>query len=339
MAKRKLDKKKILYCRWTIYFFKTIGLAPVVVDFTIKKDNKNNNNLELLLMRFESTKFCITYNVVLTILVAILNTFGILVPHGRGVYRLEFDHLIEVTGDTFGTVTAVYVLIYNCVKREKIIKIAMKISNLVNILRKEGYDDVDDDKRINGLWMLKEFYLTMGISWFLIVSTTPMLPIDFMILFTLTDLSVLVICGTLMLYGLTLKILLHLLKIVNANFKQFYRETTANFNKNYVYVKNITYNGDKNNIDSVLRLREIFWSLCELSESVNDFFATPVLMCVAYVFEILIVYLYFLIKPMVVEKNLLTSSILIRSFFEIVILIVSMVFLTKSVTTFLRQVN
>lgn len=290
--------------RYTYYFFKVIGLAPVSFQ---------TRSIKLNQPEFTISKLSWLHNFLLILFVVVFNYFSSFIAY-KHTLIVCFDRMIDSFRTVFAVTTTVYILIIYCISQKKIILIANKLKNYKYLL------SLNDD-----LWLSRRNYAIIGLTWFSVILLTPTAqiyskaPLSYLSVY-LCDLiisSMLIQCS----------ILLNLMK-----------KFAKTVNEYFFHVLNHRINFDVK-MGKITYLCKLYSSICETTEELFNFYSILMFISIAYLFTSLTFYTYYMTTPILIDRDTFSLNLFAHCFIQITNYVVALMILTKSVSAFILEVR
>ena len=308
------------------YFFKIFGLATM--NFGTK--STDSNKVHTLL--FTRSQLGILYNVILISSITALNYFVIrYVVFENSLEMIDFEKLIDCFHTTIAGLSSIVILITFSIQQEKMVNIANKFNGLIMSTINLNSKIINIKENLS--YNIKQVYfwniLTLIMMFATIQSKNPKMNIRYCNIFTCN----LIITSTVIQYNVILKLIYQILRTINANFNDISKEVVhSRIDKTHL-ISN-TDNPDRLVKGSKFgRLRELYLTLCEVSEDISNFYSQPMLMSTSYIVVTMIFFSNYIVKPLLLGRNASSLWELSHPFSRIIHYSLSLTMLTKSVTT------
>lgn len=323
------NTKNQLLAESVYYAFKLFGVA------TIKVEIKASNNRRAQLSSFTSSKFGIAYNLFLVSFVLAFYYFALKVSFLSVIRRIHFDHIIYDLHNLSAGLTCIFILTYYCIRQERTASIAskMKIINdmMINVNNK-SYDYHEKIRR-----SLKKILLFTSLIWIPIIATIDMDQLDVCLSYVYIQACNMTILCAMLQYSIILNYLRHILSAVNENFLKVTKNNRVqSFDSNSI---NINHSTPQIKFDSIWQLRELYLSVCQVSDDLSQFYSPPMLLCLSHIFITLLFLSHCIIKPIFLYGvNTLPIRLILYCFFRMSQYIMSLFILTKMATAAISEV-
>lgn len=313
--------------RVVIIFFKLIGLAT----FTYRIDAQKKRMLYI----FQYSKFDIVYNA--TLISLMLASLYISIPFRL---KLEYENRtnltvsIEIVQTILGAVVICTILLLYCVEQKSLVRIMNRLTDIE--------DELD---RFHGPLRRQRVSCTMIVVCILNGCLAITLAITEILAFHtgpiswLTDILPTFHAGWLLIqYFLLVTIIQADFTDVNRAIQNLSRVSTPDFRPQTlcqtrrVIVTNST-------VHQLLKLRDVHYHLCEISENVSDFYSLPVLFGVTFLFLTLVYNGYYLLSPLLMIDEVLEYKVFSNTVCWIIYVIYPIFFLTNKITKLMNEVG
>ncbi|KMQ85169.1 gustatory receptor 28b-like protein [Lasius niger] len=92
-------------------------------------------------------------------------------------------------------------------------------------------------------------------------------------------------------------------------------------------------------VHQLLKLRDVHCHLCEISETVSDFYSLPILFGVTFLFLTLVYNGYYLLSPLLMSDEVLEYEVFTNTVFWLIYVIYPLALLTNRITKILNEVE
>ena len=319
------------FVKSTFFFFKLVGLASM--NFR----SKSTNSFKIQDVSFTYSKWGILYNVLLTFAVVILNYFFTIIPSYEHKYadRVQFDIAIDTAVPVSAVITCVLTIILFCVHQQKAVSIGNKLIALMMLSSNLHNDQCCQKKTFS--WIMRTVCLSVLFTWICLLATLPDIETMALLYFSSINLCNLIITFTFVQYSFALKLMQQLMKTANENFIIVSKEA-AHFTKFHVICRNKNF-CTEHQISRFSHLCEFYYSLCETSEDISNFYSQPMLLCITNIFVSLLLLAYYIAEPLILKKYFMSNIQLSHMFFTWLNYAAPLVVMTKSVTAVIAEVK
>lgn len=309
----------IQYFKFIFQLFKIFGVATMTFDSNF---------------RFIPSKLGIAYNVLLIILVFVCTYFGVKVS-----YFLDFTDrgLLEKITDTIQTIfaisTALFILILHCIRHDQIIQIANDLRQSVDISITLCCEKTYQEKTKN---VIKAVRLVILVNFFIAIIcilSTPTFVLDIFLYFVSMTVCNFIVNTLIMEYTIVLTVISHLFDLLNTSLTE-----NSDYETQYLGISFMRKYGLQMKLKKLSRSRDFFTSLSRLSRNISKFMNVITLACIANIFLTLIIYGFYVTKPIIVGSHVIAMPILIRCSAQLVFSVVSTVLLTRAAGSAVNQV-
>ncbi|NP_001177460.1 gustatory receptor 43 [Nasonia vitripennis] len=316
MILRKSTEDIIFFTTCLFYYFKVLGIAPI--SLYIKSTKKSASQCVV----FTRSNRALVYDVVLILNLVTANIYKILYLCLRvsSTKIITIEAVTNCLEDFVTCLSAVFILIIICFSREKLSAMVNAISGLTECLDGFGVENPKKHKLQLEIGMIILVNIT---TWILVFVTTAVAEFSYLLYDTIMYSNVIVVNALLIQYGVVLKLLRHNFKMLNENLLVISQE---------VPIKIQSPVESNRRVERLSQLRKLHASMCKVSRDVSNYYSYPALACVVCVFYTLIYTCYYLTRPIVLYDQNLRGDMFVMSLVYGLLLVFSVVILTKSVT-------
>ncbi|OXU23541.1 hypothetical protein TSAR_011653 [Trichomalopsis sarcophagae] len=316
MALKQLTEDNIFFIKCLFYYFKVLGIAPISLYTRSTKKNASQ------CVVFTRSNRALVYDVVLILILVTANIYKILYLCLRvsSTKIITIEAVTNCLEDFVACLSAVFILIIICFSWEKLCAVVNAISGLTECLDGFGVENPKKYKLQLEICMIIFVNIT---TWILVFVITAVAEFSYLLYDTIMYSNVIVVNVLLIQYSVVLKLLRHNFKMLNKNLLVICQEVPIKIQSS------VESNGS---VERLSQLRKLHASICKVSRDVSNYYSYPTLACVVCVFYTLIYTCYYIARPIVLYHQNLRGDMFVMSLFYGLLLVLSVVILTKSVT-------
>ncbi|KAG7201568.1 hypothetical protein KM043_004314 [Ampulex compressa] len=314
----------------SLAFFKIMGLATLSIDNTIlrKKGPK-------ILFVFTYSRWGNIYNSVLIVLIMGSNYLSIpLTYHSEYPNKSTLTTYIEIIQAILGTFVVCAILLSYCVYQTSMVMIGNHLMDFEHRMRQMEHTFVR--KRafpaLIAIWLANIFlFAGLLISEYIAFHNGPfswiadVLPTLFACCFLIQYFSIVTIIGADFIdvnRGIT--------NLSRDSFREYRAESLHQARR--VFVSGSTSK-------SLAQLRALYSDLCEISVEVAEFYSTPVLFGIFFLFATLVYNAYYLITPFVIDEGPLEYTVFVNTACWVTCCVYPILLLTVRITKVINEVR
>lgn len=311
------------YLKYCFYFFKVFGVA------TMSHKIKFSENKKMQCLLFVPSKYGILYNLFLSIFILSIcgNTIQLALL-GNYADRAKFERIVDTVHTGLTLFTTIFILILSCTHQNWAVEIANELNSVSAISR-----SLDTQRtKLKGIRNLVIFSTLTTAQWFFSIPTAyPM----FTLYFVTAGLNHFIINALLLQYSIILKLIQHFFCVINKSLVQMFEIQTL---LHEIHYNTRSYDNVWLKSRKLSQLRELCIMIGQLSENLSSFYSLPMLLCIPNIFFTLIVYGYYVIKPLIVLTEL-QFRVILHCGAQFIFSAISLIILTTAATRAVNEVR
>lgn len=304
---------KLLFCS-----FKVFGIATMSFCETFDKNNAQYR------CWFAYSKIGMIYNLCLLAYVIVSNYFSIMYLYNYEVPNAsKFDKILDESEDIWTLLTVIVIWLTFIIQQDKITLIINEIRQIresTRILRARNNEiDVKEVALI---------FLVIGIIWCTKVSTISMYGYKYVLSVLCVNFCNFSMTSTMLQYSFILIILKQIFNFINDDFSEAFKDLISLRIENRDCLK----------FSNFIQIQRLYVRSTEISQEISNFYALPILMCIANIFYACISSSYYIAQPIVLRKSWLPFRYFIHLLSYGMLHLALLIILTRSVTATITEV-
>ncbi|KAL7306433.1 hypothetical protein TKK_0001850 [Trichogramma kaykai] len=300
-----------IFLRVILYYMKIFGSLTLAVS--IKGSQ----------VSYGASRRGTVYNVCLVGLILASGYFSLLISYnGTFQERAEFERIADTLQTFFLTFASVYVLVFYCARQKRGLELATGLMHVRDTTASFQANETKLATTLTWIWLLK---IATGLLWDLTTPSHDQLSVYYIGV----TLSNFVVSAMMMQYSYALVILRHSLRVMNCHFAGLTME-------NRFLTTDLRKNGDERRSE-FRKLQRLYTSVVKISRELSDFYASPMLVVSINVFLTLVIYSYYVVRPIVFigsqGLNEHQIDLMVHCTASLIFYVTGMVVLTRCVAT------
>lgn len=308
------------------YFFKFFGLATVNI--------KLNKDCKIKKWFFKHSQLGIGYNIVLIGLILVINLFSfqIIFEFYSASAENKFDKIIDLIRVAVAFFSSIIILIKFCIHQDSAVIVLNKILAFQETcITFHHQQHLQKKTMFNGVLKIMIINIFM---WFLVFVQSKMFQTKKKMVFqTGIFLCSWIIQCTIIQYSVILKLVAGFFQIINNHLSLYLRNVCRS---NEICILNDTILEKQ---DRFLSIFNMYLHICEITREVSKFYAQAVILSLSHLFMSVLVYGFFVLRPVVVGSSPISIDQYLFCFFSLLQNAILLISLTTSVTHIVSEVT